>query len=452
MGASSFFSPSGRLGMHYFPDTYHYRDADLQTWLPELQALGVSWLVLRSDLDRAVPEPFLRGMAQAGIQPVIQFPLGLEGLPERREVETLLSVYARWGARSVVFFDRPNARSAWPAAAWLQQDLVERFLDRFLPLAGLALQTGLAPIFPPLEPGGSYWDTTFLRSALLAMLRRKQEALLNRLVLSAYAWTGGHSLDWGAGGPERWPEARPYLTPRGSQDQRGFRVFDWYASVARSVLNRDLPVMLFQAGQAGDPVLQVALAAAQEAEERAADVETQADVSLAIARLLDGEETPDPLAPENQLDPIPAQVVSCNFWLPGVEAGSLISGPAAEKLRRWRSGRKSRQARVEEVINGPAVPVTAGPAARPIRHYLLLPGQETGISDWYLEIIRPFVKKHRPTVGFSVDEAARAELVTMIGPERNYPEGTIDRLAESGCSVEPIRGTGTEIATILAER
>src|SRR5512139_1133430 len=107
-------SSTSRLGLHYFPDTLHYRDADLQTWLPELQALGAGWLVLRTEQYRAIPEPFLRGLKQAGIEPLIQFPLSLEDLPDLKEIGTLLDVYARWGARYMAFYDRPNTRNAWP--------------------------------------------------------------------------------------------------------------------------------------------------------------------------------------------------------------------------------------------------------------------------------------------------------------------------------------------------
>ena len=144
-----------RLGFHYFADTLHYREADLQTWLPVLQELGASWLVLRSDVSRAIPESFLRGLKQAGIEPLIHFPLSLERMPDQKEISTLLDVYADWGARYVIFYDRPNARASWPASSWAQQDLVERFVDRYLPLANLAMQAKLAPVFPPLEPGGS---------------------------------------------------------------------------------------------------------------------------------------------------------------------------------------------------------------------------------------------------------------------------------------------------------
>ena len=30
---------SNRIGLHYFPDTQHYREADIQFWLPRLTGL-----------------------------------------------------------------------------------------------------------------------------------------------------------------------------------------------------------------------------------------------------------------------------------------------------------------------------------------------------------------------------------------------------------------------------
>ncbi len=458
-------TPNSRIGFHYFPDTLHYREADLQTWLPELQELGASWLVLRSEQNRAIPEQFLRGLKRAGIEPIIQFPLSLEPPPVLEEIRMLLEVYARWGARYLVFYDRPNARSAWPAAGWAQQDLVERFLDRYLPAAGLALQLGQTPVFPPLEPGGSYWDTAFLRSALLAMQRRKQEALLQRLVLSAYAWTGEalpgadsngdngakrRSLDWGAGGPERWPQTRPYQIAKDSQDQRGFRIFDWYQAVARSVLHQDCPVILFGAGLPGNPQAG-----------GACDPQEQAVTCTSIARLLAGETVMDPLVEANALELVPQQVVCANFWLLSADPASPYfdqawyenkekKRPAANMLRAWRRDSWWRDQAQENRASAdrPTVPVTS----RSIRHYLLLPGYEWGVSDWYLEVIRPFIKKHRPTVGFSLEEAEKAARVTVVGNPQNYPEDLLFRLQKAGCQIEQIGGDGTNIATELSER
>jgi hypothetical protein len=433
--------PASRCGFHYFPDTLHYRESDLQTWLPELQDLGAGWLVLRSEIDRAIPEGFLRGLKTARIEPVIQFRLCLDRLANPRETGTLLEVYARWGARYVILFDKPNARAAWPAAGWAQQDLVERFLDRYLPVANLAAGLGLAPVFPPLEPGGSYWDTAFLRSSLQAILRRRQDSLLSNLVLSAYAWTGGRGLDWGAGGPARWPEARPYQPDGESQDQRGFRIFDWYQAVAGSVLQQVCPILLLQAGHPADP----------ESATAGADLETCAS----IARLMAGEPVDDPQEEGRALAEVPPEVIACCFWLLSADPGDP-SAPQAwfqvDGRRGELAGRLREEQRMLREQKARKSALALGSAGRPIQHYLLLPGSEWGVSDWYLEVIRPFVKKHRPTVGFSIDEAYQAARVTVVGNGLSYPPDLIASLQNAGCFVEQINGDGTNIAALLAER
>ena len=62
-----------KLGIHYFQDTLHFKESDLHKWLPRLNDLNVSWLVLLSDVDRAIPEQFLRGIIDSGINPIIHF-------------------------------------------------------------------------------------------------------------------------------------------------------------------------------------------------------------------------------------------------------------------------------------------------------------------------------------------------------------------------------------------
>jgi hypothetical protein len=403
--------------------------------------------VLRSETGRAIPEVFLQGIKQAGIEPLIQFQFSLEHLPAIEEVRTLFEVYARWGARYLLFFDRPNARSAWPSSGWVQQDLVERFLDRYIPAASLAVKMGLIPVFPPLEPGGSYWDTAFLRSALQSLQRRKQDQILENLVLSAYGWTGGHPLNWGRGGPERWPQSRPYITPPGSEDQRGFRIYEWYQAVAYSVLQKESPVILLQAGLPGDPAqLDPQLLQGREYMEN----------GLNINRLLAGESANSSVTGGGALEEIPAQVIACNYWLLGADAASPYANQAwfpaggekhalAAALRSWRASWLT-QAASDQAQK------TVQNANHSIRHYLLLPSQEWGVSDWYLEVIRPFVKKYRPTVGFSPDEAERAARVTVIGNDQNFPDNMLHRLRKAGCWVEHISGDGMKIATELAER
>lgn len=420
---------STRIGFHYYSDSLHYRESDLARWLPELKAMGVSWLVLRSDIRRAIPENFFTGLLREGIEPIVEFRLPLGSPPNLAEVTILLEAYAHWGVQAVQLFDRPNASTSWSNGHWAQQDLVERFLDRFLPLSSIALKLGLLPLFPALEPGGSYWDTAFLRAALISLERRKQVALLQRLVLSAWAHNGSRSLNWGSGGPQRWPDSRAYATPAGSEDQRGFRIFDWYQAAARSALGRALPIILFGAGTPSSHLTT--------GEHR--------ETALNIARLMAGEDVSDPVDASAGLEPVPVEVLACNFWqLAGGEDAWFPDGgqplPAVGALREWQSAHKK------------IIPHTGGRNPRPIVHYLLLPSYDWGISEWHLAVIRPFVQKHAPTIGFSLAEAALAQQVTVVGNEQVFAEDVLNQLRAAGCSVRRISGDGTSIATQLAER
>ena len=286
-----------RIGFHYFPDTLHYRDVDVNTWLPELQALAASWLTVQAPLNRAIPESFIRHLREHEIQPVLHFAYPTNQLPSLDDFNLLCHSYARWGAQYVVLFDRPNQRMNWSAAAWAQSNLVERFLDIFQPLAMAAVQAGLIPVFPPLEPGGDYWDTAFLRAAFEGLQRRNQAQLLERMALGCYAWSNAHPLNWGSGGPERWPGAHPYETPRGTEDQRGFRIFDWYLALSEAVFGERRPILCLAGGALPG--------------ETAFDVPSpetpHTTQNLLISRLIMGEKV--------ALDPIPAELLAFNFWL-----------------------------------------------------------------------------------------------------------------------------------------
>ncbi len=84
--------------------------------------------------------------------------------------------------------------------------------------------------------------------------------------------------------------------------------------------------------------------------------------------------------------------------------------------------------------------------------YLLLPSFDWGVSDWHLDVIKPFVKRHKPTIGFSLNEASSAKRVIVIGDEQDFPEDYLLQLRQAGCLVDRINENGTSIATILAER
>ncbi len=73
METSQTLSTNNRIGLHYFPDTLHYRVRDLEVWLPHLSQMGIGWLTLLAPLERAIPEYFLNGLFSSGLQPVLHF-------------------------------------------------------------------------------------------------------------------------------------------------------------------------------------------------------------------------------------------------------------------------------------------------------------------------------------------------------------------------------------------
>ncbi|MBN2499905.1 MAG: hypothetical protein JXB38_04000 [Anaerolineales bacterium] len=439
-----------RLGIHYFPDTVHYREQDLQAWLPELQALGVTWITLVAPVDRAIPEAFIRGLVAAGIRPILHFPLKVESAPPPEELVLLFEAYQRWGVGHIALFDRPNSRTSWPGASWAQTNLIERFLDAYLPYAKLIVAAGMTPVFPPLEPGGDYWDTAFLRSTLQTLEDRKEFDLLKSLVIGAYAWADNLSLNWGAGGPERWPGTRPYFTPPDEQDQTGFRIFDWYTTISRAVLGEPLPVIILAGGsRIGDQ---------RDITQAAINPDSHAARTMAVAQLLAGEYT----AEDERIEPIPDEVLACNFWFLAAnpehtnakQAWYQADGttlPIVSRLKEWQAVRPSQPpTETQDKAFAPESGIPKAKSSALIDHYLLLPTYEWGVADWHLEVIQPFVKKYCPTIGFSVEEAANAARVTVVGGEQSFPEDVIRILEQAGCQIEQISGDGTSIATKLA--
>jgi len=165
-----------------------------------------------------------------------------------------------------------------------------------------------------------------------------------------------------------------------------------------------------------------------------ADVtETHAEKMLQMMRLLAG-------IPVDDLNPIPDFVVGGAFELLDSSRGWIQ--PNGEELPIFES---IRNLQATKPIGASASPKD-GPA---ISHYLLLPSYEWGIPDYHLDAIRPFVRNHQPTVGFSLEEAAQAKRVTVIGSEEDYPENALRALRNRGCIVERVEAEGTTLATEL---
>jgi hypothetical protein len=409
-----------KVGFHYRPDQNHYSERDLALWLPRLKELGATWVVLEAPVTRAIPESFVSTLKANKVEPVLHFRITPQDLPRVEEMITLLEIYRKWGLKYLILFDRPNQQENWGSEAWTQSDLTERFLDGFLPLAEAAVALGLVPVFPPLEPGGDFWDTTFLSGALDGIKRRASQPLKDRLILSAYAGLNGRDLSWGAGGPQCWPETQPYFTPDSSQDQLGFRVADWYLTLSESIFEKRLPILLL--GIHG-PVLQG---------------QDLPSALVRAARLLARQQV-------DGLEPLPEEVLGGAFY--------ALSGDGDHCPVEvcWYSPAGEPGPLAQAFLQGGTSPEPKQAAGKfPINHYLLLPSFEWGVADWHLNVTRSFIKKHRPTVGFSLEEALQAEQVTVVGGEENFPEEELTRLRSQGCLVRRIEGDGPKIASLLA--
>jgi len=413
-----------RIGFHYIPDTLHYQQIDLETWLPELKAMKARWLVLSAPPDRAIPEPFVRGILDANITPVLQFDLSPDQVPTQNDLSLLFKVYANWGVRYISLFQKPNLRSMWHTTNWSQIDLVERFLDIYLPLAENCLNAGLIPMFPPLEPGGDYWDTAFLRASLKGIKRRGYKHLLDKLVIGAIAQSRGKHLNWGAGGPERWPTSHPYHTPKDNEDQKGFRIFDWYNALVKSVLIDPLPIFLFEVGGSidNDPGFIF-----------------HTEINMAIAQALVGEQN-------SGIEHIPDVVLGSAFWVLSAEQGTPHFSQA------WFRGKEERlpivQAFQDWVANKYPEENSKQKPTDDIAHYLLLPSYDGEILDAHIDLIRPYIKKYKPTIGFSYQEAGLAKRVTIFGDMNTIPNKKINQLRNAGCIVHQIDKNGIDIASL----
>lgn len=114
--------------------------------------------------------------------------------------------------------------------------------------------------------------------------------------------------------------------------------------------------------------------------------------------------------------------------------------PGAQWLEgeKWKEMLQTEIAKVQEAASEPSPPPS--PDEKTIHHYMLFWARDAdwAKADWLNA--QNFVGTFRPTAGFSVEEAAQAEYVTIIGGPLGVPRKVEEQLKAAGCRVDRIAG------------
>jgi hypothetical protein len=443
------YNDSG-IGFRYFPDAEHYGREDADRWAPRLAEMGASWLVMQTLPGRPVPDAFLQRIMLVDVEPVVMIkPVQIGPLDHAALAATVRSL-ADSGVRYVVLFDRPNHRESWSAQEWNKPELVERFVDFLVPALETVVGEDLIPVLPPLDCFGAYWDTSFLRAMLQSLKRRGCESLVNGAAIGIYNFANGRALDWGAGGPKAWPNARPYADPTEGQDHRGFRLFEWYRPIIEQVLGQ-APAFLVCANGPQRPVDESTLDESLHAQRAVEMARMMTDGILPLALLNHAYWV---LAAERS-DPAYRHAWFRVDGAPRLQAAEVFLKLGKNRRANLPAGEPAVQRRSAETPGVRTVSRVSAPTRngqKHIEHYLLLPVFEWGVARWHLSIIQEYVEAFLPTVGFSLEEAKLAHRVTVIGNSQGVSDEVISQLQAAGCRVERIAGqTGAETQSLLKQ-
>ena len=293
-----------------------------------------------------------------------------------------------------------------------------------------------------------------------SLVRRGKLSLVQASAIGVYAWVHGRALDWGAGGPERWPAAQPYYTPADSQDQIGFRIFDWYQAIILAETGQSLPLMLLRCGSRMEIPSTI--------QNQATTLRRHAETILFIAQIIADQvekaaalpvlSTGKILREDKQVDDqVFSNILCANFWLLTAEQNSEFLTdawyrpdgsrlPVVNAFKGWTARRKQLNGSENKNVSRQLADFDPAAISHPIDHYLLLPIYSWGVADWDLEAIRPFIQQYHPTVGFSVYEARLAHHVTIFGEAEKISQDSLTILRMAGCQIDRISQDGTLLA------
>lgn len=411
-----------QLGYQYFADRKHYTRAELEGWLESVGGKA-QWICLKSSCSTAIPEIVLLFCEENGIKPIIQFNLAEWSLASPQEFAALLEYYKKNGVSFIQLDDYFNQRSTWQALQ-INNDLLPQLSSTVIDFHQLTVAYGFYHVLPKLMPGGDYWDLVVLKYLLQQL--HLAEVDCGNLVLSFTAWFNGHPLLWGKGGKRKWTEPQPYQEKFSGEDHRGFMGFEWYQEVAEEELGRQLPILILDTGR-------------DELESASKGYRKRIEQLISF------------LGNENNNKFFEQVLGVCLAY-----HDSVFTKDVAEYLKDNieltipEGSIKEEKTSPEPGWTSPMKLLAKRTNEKCISHYLLLPEYDWGVSPWHLEVALPFIRKYRPTIGYSLDEAKNSTFVTLVMDDDVFDDCDIEGLTKAGCKVAVIYGDGTEIATKLA--
>lgn len=460
----SIANKSKQLGFHYYDDTDHYDEASLDYWLPKLQAAGTRWLVLSVFENIEIPENFMKRITEAGIEPVISLQLSLSNPPLPEIFRERAAYYRKNGVHLIQFFSRPNMKNSWKPEDWLKPNLVERFIAVFSEYAEICINQKIIPVFPLLQPGGDYWDISFLKESLHILNKQYSQTILPNIIFSADAGFQEHPLDWGKGGPE---VCRPAFAYKSDQaDHRGFYIFEWYHAIIQKELGKNVPIILFHTGR-------------WTSETGPFDIspkEAKQQLFKVLSMLQEQSAQPS-------IASIPAYVISCNLYkLPSeylmnlkFESEPARSGKITELRKKFRknSGTVQAKATAAKTVSSEIssliwslisalAPYFSGAGktfltavgenfvkivrsliaiilrGESISSYFLIPDAESLLTEEQKEIIRQYTSQKSCKSGRNLNEALSSPKVILLNDNSLYPKNIIKQLRYNNCQIQTV--------------
>jgi hypothetical protein len=211
--------------MHWF-STYEQGVRTINRFVVELQRMHIHWAVILNDgTDIGRNDYLVQRLVSVGIMPVMR--LYVHGVvPYDGDLGAAVRHYHGLGVHYFQLYNEPNlyaeAAGRVPNPDW--------YVAHWAAAARVVLANGGLPGFGALSPGGEYGDLVYLRGALQALRRRKQEHLLNRGWLSVHNYANYQPVD----------------------STGGFLRFRLYNQIVVEELGRPIPILGTEGGHYGD--------------------------------------------------------------------------------------------------------------------------------------------------------------------------------------------------------